>query len=234
LNFYKHIFFDLDRTLWDFDKNSTAMLKYLYENYLKDSTYSHFLQFKNNYESINAKLWKLYGSNKISKEELRSERFKQTLALQGIYDVNLANQLSDEYVEKSPRQTQLFPNTKDCLNTLKREGYQLHIITNGFKEVQFIKLECAEIRSFFDVIVCSEMVGYNKPDKRIFEYALELTNAKPHESVMIGDDLEVDILGANRVGMQSVLFDPAKKHKFTSGFQVIHDLVDFPLKIKMI
>jgi putative hydrolase of the HAD superfamily len=234
MNIYKHIFFDLDRTLWDFETNSTNMLKELYATYLKDSTYSHFLQFKHNYEKINAQLWKEYGAHKITKEELRDRRFKETLELQGIYDENLANTLSLHYIEKSPRQTVLFPHTIGCLNTLKKEGYKLHIITNGFKEVQFVKLEAAEILHYFSIIVCSEMVGFNKPDKRIFEYALREANAKASESVMIGDDPEVDVLGAQLSGLQAVLFDPSHKYKNQTHLHVIHDLLDFPLKLRMI
>jgi putative hydrolase of the HAD superfamily len=210
------------------------MLKELYATFLKDSSYDHFLQFKHNYEKINAQLWKEYGAHKITKEELRDRRFKETLELQGIHNESLAQKMSETYIEKSPRQTVLFPNAKNCLETLKKEGYHLHIITNGFKEVQFIKLEAAGILPYFEVIVCSEMVGYNKPDKRIFHYALIEANALASESVMIGDDPEVDVLGAQLSGLQAVLFDPHKKYTKQMHQHVIRDLSEFPLKLRMI
>lgn len=219
----KHIFFDLDRTLWDFETNSKKALNHIFHEYKLALHFNHFEQFHHTYLKVNADLWKKYGKNKISKQELRNTRFLKTLQQHQVYDETLAATISDAYINLSPKQTQLFPNAIETLQELKNRGYQLHIITNGFEEVQYIKLAESKLRPFFDVIVCSEHIGINKPDKRIFIHALELANAKSEESIMVGDDLQIDILGANQVGIEAILFDPYKKHK-SKAFRVIRDL----------
>jgi putative hydrolase of the HAD superfamily len=162
----------------------------------------------------NAHLWKLYGKGKIKKDDLRYERFRVTLKHFKIQDEALVRRLSDAYVQISPLQTALFPEAIQTLQALQQMGYQLHIITNGFQEVQFIKLENCGLRAFFDVIVCSEFVGKNKPEPAIFNYAMNQANAKPAHSIMIGDDYHVDVAGALRAGMQAVWFDPTAKNSY--------------------
>ena len=122
--------------------------------------------------------------------------------------------LSDAYVQISPRQTALFPKAIETLETLHKMGFKLHIITNGFQEVQFVKLENCGLRAFFDVVVCSEFVGKNKPDLAIFKYALNQAGAKAEKSVMIGDDYHVDVAGALRAGMKALWFDPSAKNQY--------------------
>lgn len=219
----QHLFFDLDRTLWDFEKNSKVALEEIFHRYKLQLLFTDFEQFHRTYIHVNADLWKKYGKKKITKEQLRDTRFLKTLQQHSIYNEALAQEISEAYIELSPKQTALFPNALSCLQTLKERGYVLHIITNGFEEVQYIKLNNSGLFPFFDIIVCSEQIGFNKPDKRIFYHAMELAGANPQNSMMIGDDLEVDILGANQVGMQAVLFDPFKKHK-SRAFTVINDL----------
>lgn len=219
----KHIFFDLDRTLWDFEANSKKALEHIFHQYKLHSHFHHFESFHHTYLKINNDLWKKYGKKKITKEQLRDTRFLKTLQQHQVNDEDLALKISEAYINLSPNQTQLFPNALDTLSELKNRGYILHIITNGFQEVQYIKLNNSNLSPFFDVIVCSEHIGFNKPDKRIFIHALELADAKVEESMMIGDDLQVDVLGANQVGMEAVLFDPEKKHK-SRAFRVVNDL----------
>lgn len=221
----KHIFFDLDRTLWDFETNSKKALQEIYAHYELSNHIEHFNHFHHSYLKINADLWQKYGKKKITKEELRDARFLKTLKIHDIHDEDLANKISQSYIDLSPKQTQLFPNTIKTLEDLREKGYKMHIITNGFVEVQFIKLKESRLETFFDIIVCSEHIGFNKPDKRIFHHALELAGAKAEESVMIGDDLKIDILGANQVGMEAILFDPEKKHK-SQAFKIIRDLAE--------
>ena len=226
---FKHLFFDLDRTLWDFEKNSNVALQHIYKEYELDNHFEHFLQFYKTYKNINSDLWVKYGSKKITKEELRDTRFLKTLEKHKIYSPELAKKISEDYIHISPRQTQLFPKTIDTLKELKNRNYSLHIITNGFEEVQYIKLKESLLDSYFDIIVCSEHIGFNKPDKRIFQHAMNQANAKVFESVMIGDDLKIDILGANQIGMEAILFDPNDEHK-TKAFQkikVLDELLTF-------
>jgi putative hydrolase of the HAD superfamily len=217
------IFFDLDRTLWDFDKNSQNALKQIFEENNLNNFYQNFYQFYSTYKNVNSDLWVKYGKKKISKEELRDTRFLKTLERNKIFDKQLANKISQEYIYLSPRQIELFPTTLETLIELKNRNYNLHIITNGFEEVQYIKLKESKLEEYFDIIVCSEHVGFNKPDKRIFYHALKLANAKIEQSMMIGDDLKIDVLGANQLGIEAILFDPYNDHK-TQSFKKINRL----------
>ncbi len=219
----KHLFFDLDRTLWDFEANSKKALQQIFTEYKLENQIEHFNHFHHTYLRINKDLWQKYGKKKISKEELRDARFLKTLKYHEIHNQELADQISQAYIDLSPKQTKLFPNAIETLTKLHEMGFKMHIITNGFVEVQYIKLKESKLEPFFDVIVCSEHIGFNKPDRRIFEHALNLACAKAEESMMIGDDLQVDILGANQVGMEAVLFDPEKKHK-SQAFKIIRSL----------
>lgn len=219
----KHIFFDLDRTLWDFESNSKRALELMYADYSLADLFQSFESFHHSYKNVNSDLWKKYGKQKISKEELRDTRFLKTLEKHKVLNATLAAKLSKSYLDLSPKQTQLFPNTLETLFELKNRNYKLHIITNGFQEVQHIKLEKSKLSSYFDIIVCSEHVGFNKPDKRIFHHALDLAKATAFESMMVGDDLEVDVLGANQLGMEAVLFDPYQRHR-SKSFQVLNDI----------
>lgn len=207
----KHLFFDLDRTLWDFERNSEAALRILFDELELGNRVKSFESFHKTYKKINAQLWQAYGTGKLTKEVLRVKRFDDTLKSFQADNRELAEQLADGYVSISPRQTHVFPNTHETLENLKNEGYRMHIITNGFKEVQYIKLENSKLLEYFDVIVCSEEVGKNKPAPEVFHHAMKHAEANPEESVMIGDDYRADILGAERVGMSTILFDPNRK-----------------------
>jgi putative hydrolase of the HAD superfamily len=229
----KHLFFDLDRTLWDFEKNSKKALKHLFEEFHLNASIEHFNHFHHTYKRINADLWKKYGKGKITKEELRDARFIETLKHHEIHDEKLATELSNGYIEISPRQTELFPNTLETLVELQHMGYQMHIITNGFQEVQYLKLEESKLAPFFQQIICSEAVGYTKPDARVFHHAMQLAQTSPKDSVMIGDDREVDIMGAMQVGMHAILFDPENQYAQLPGEPKISNLETLPLLLKM-
>jgi putative hydrolase of the HAD superfamily len=153
----------------------------------------------------------LYRDNKISKSLLRSERFGLTLNEFSVDDNDLAVKIGDEYIKKCPLQTTLFPYAVEILNYLKTK-YKLHIITNGFDEVQHIKLKASGLTHFFSEIVTSEKVDVKKPDPKIFNYALTKAKTTSVKSIMIGDDLPVDILGAKQVGMSQIYFNPDKKN----------------------
>ena len=230
----KHLFFDLDRTLWDFETNSKKALEILFKEYKLSDSIKNFYDFYHAYKRINASLWRLYGSGKMKKEELRDERFIQTLSLFNINDRVLANNISNSYVDVSPRQTILFPNTIDTLEELKKLDYQMHIITNGFEEVQHIKLDNSNLKPFFDVIVCSENVGCNKPDIRVFQYAMNKAKALATQSTMIGDDRDVDVQGALRAGMRAILFDPKNQYKLPSDELKVQNINELPLMLAML
>lgn len=229
----KHLFFDLDRTLWDFETNSKKALQILFSEMKLNDHIEHFNHFHHTYIRINAELWKLYGKGKLDKAGLRDSRFKKALEHHNIFDEDLAGRLSNGYIDLSPQQTSLFPNTLETLGDLKALGYKMHIITNGFAEVQYTKLEKSGLTPFFDVIVCSEAVGFNKPDPRVFEYAMSQAQTRASESIMIGDDREVDILGAIQSGMRAVLFDPEDQYGKTPGESRIQNLSELPLLLSM-
>lgn len=228
MNTTRHLFFDLDRTLWDFEKNSRQALSILFHELNLREKIPNFHDFYHKYKLVNSDLWVLYGKGKLTKEELRTTRFEKTLHKFGIVDSVLNQSLNDGYIELSPNQKHVFPNAIETLTSLKKDGFNLHIITNGFKEVQYRKLKNCGFEPFFDVIVCSEEVGKNKPAPEVFHHAMNKANTSPSKSVMIGDDLQVDILGASNAGMKTILFDPEKKYRKYSGEYRIQSLEEIP------
>ena len=223
---YKHIFFDLDRTLWDFDYNSRITLNYIFEKLnLNSRGIKSFVSFFETYKVVNKHLWLKYRDGIITKEKLRSKRFKETLFKLGIFDQDLSNKISSLYIQNSPKQTKLLPNTKYILDFLK-EKYQLHIITNGFKEVQILKLKNSGIYNYFQNIIISEDVGVLKPNKKIFSYTLDLCQSIPEECLMVGDDLTSDILGAKQVGIDQVFCNYNTIRAKNQPTYMIHDLVE--------
>ena len=203
-----HIFFDLDRTLWDFETNSHEELVNLYHVYkLHQRGISLQNEFIKVYKKINHHCWEDYRKNLITKEKLRSERFMKTLLHFGIDDKKLANELGDDYVHNSPNRTILIDGAIDLLEALK-DHFHMHIITNGFEEVQWVKLRNSKLLPYFKEVITSEAVGVKKPDPKIFQFAVEKANATVVESVMIGDDLKTDIIGAIQIGMKCIYYNP--------------------------
>jgi len=205
---YQHIFIDLDKTIWDFESNTRVTFREIFEKYqLRSHGISHLHNFSEVYTRINDLLWGLYRENKIKKEVLNIRRFELTLQEFGINDLILATRIAEDYVTLSPLKTILFPHSREALNYLKID-YSLHIITNGFEEVQQKKLDVCDLRKYFATITTSEEAGVKKPETGIFELALEKAGAKANESLMIGDDLQVDMAGARLIGMDTLFFNP--------------------------
>jgi putative hydrolase of the HAD superfamily len=202
---YKHLFFDLDHTLWDFDANARNTLEQLhFDLKLADKGIHDFDRFYRNYLAHNDRLWARYRQGQIKQDELRIKRIWLTLLDFQVADEELARQLSEVFLQLLPTRTILFPHTKELLQYLTNKGYQLHLITNGFEEVQHGKLKTCGIDSFFKAVVTSEGSNSLKPQKEIFEYALHKAGASVSESIMIGDALDIDVLGAMNVGMDQV------------------------------
>ena len=205
---YSHLFFDLDRTLWDFEKNAQEALSEMYDFFdLSSLGLSSAELFIEKYKFHNEYLWSLYREGKIDKEKLRSYRFQLCLNDFGVTNDKLAEDLGNRYVSSAPYKTHLFPFTHEVLQYLKSK-YSLHIITNGFEEVQHIKLKQSKLDVYFDKIITSEQIGVKKPDPKIFMHALSCANATLSDSLMLGDDFPVDILGAKNIGMDQVFFNP--------------------------
>ena len=207
------IFFDLDHTLWDFEKNSALTFQKIFTEVEIDVNLPEFLEV---YVPVNLAFWKLYREDKIKKPELRYQRLKTTFdAIQ--YDIKdeVINILSTEYITNLAAFNNLLPNTVEILNYLKPK-HRLHIITNGFEEVQTRKLVNSNISEYFDQVINSEMAGVKKPNPEIFELALKKANTAADKSLMVGDNIEADILGAKAVGFQALHFnahnDPKHEH----------------------
>lgn len=202
---YKHLFFDLDHTLWDFDANARATLEQLHLDLkLVDKGIHDFDLFYKNYLQHNEVLWKRYRNGQIRQDELRIKRMWLTLLDFQVADEDLTRQLNELFLQLLPTRTILFPDTKEVLQYLTDKGYHLHLITNGFELTQHAKLRHSGLAVFFKHVITSEGSESLKPQKEIFDYALNKTGAKVEESIMIGDTLDVDILGAMNAGMDQV------------------------------
>jgi len=219
---YHHIFFDLDRTLYDFDRNNRETILQLYKDFgLSQLGAPDFESFYQTYTRINLPLWERYKKQEISKEYLNLSRFAETLKTYEI-DHGLAGKFAAEYIRLSPLQTNLLPGAREILSYLYPK-YTLHIITNGFSEIQYQKITRTGIGQFFRHIIVSEDAGAQKPDKRIFDYALKKTGAKKEESVLIGDDPKTDILGAQLAAMDQIwLAQPNEISAYVPTFRIGH------------
>lgn len=223
---YQHLFFDLDRTLWDFEKSALETFSDMFRLFdLKQVGIPSCQEFFAHYSHHNEQLWDMYRDGKIEKELLRDLRFALTLKDFGVENQQLATDIGTYYVEESPRKVNLFPHCHETLEYLRLK-YNLHLITNGFSEVQEIKLKSSKLDVFFEEVITSEEAGVKKPNPQIFRYAFSRTGAQAGNSLMIGDDVMVDIVGAQQVGMDQVLFDPHHKHNPMLASFHINDLLE--------
>lgn len=200
---YTHIFFDLDNTLWDFETNSQNAMKVVFSDF-NLSEKVDFNIFYKVYSKHNHQLWERYRNNEINKKELTKLRFQLTFDELKIENIDPVL-MNTNYLDVMPEQRQLKKGVIELLQYLKRKAYKISIITNGFKEVQNRKIETSGLKPFIANIFISEVVKISKPDRRIFEYAVKSSNARKNQSLMIGDDWEVDILGAAGFGIDAVL-----------------------------
>lgn len=217
----KHIFFDLDHTLWDFDKNSELTFNQIFKEQNIQLNVEDFLEV---YMPINLNYWRLYREDKISKSDLRYNRLKDSFeALNYSISDDLINKISEDYIAYLPNHNHLFEGTIEVLEYLK-EKYELHIITNGFEEIQNLKMQKSGIDKYFKEIITSESVGVKKPNPKVFEFALKKTNAIPQDSIMIGDSYEADIKGALNFGMTAIYFTHNKNKE--SGVLSVNNLLE--------
>ncbi len=202
---YKHLFFDLDHTLWDFETNSRHTLEELYHSLrLEDRGVLQFDEFHRRYLVHNDKLWERYRNGFIKVDELRWKRMWLTLLDFKIADEPLARQMGVLFLDALPSRKTLFPYTREILQYLTGRGYRLHLITNGFEKTQHSKIQSAGISEYFGAVITSEGSGSLKPHREIFDYALRVTGAATADSVMLGDSIEVDIQGAINAGIDQV------------------------------
>ncbi len=204
----QHLFFDLDHTLWDFETNSRITLSELFEHYrLTQMGIPDSGEFIERYIHINKELWDLYRQKLVSKNTLRTERFRKTFETYGIPFREMPLGMAEDYIQLCPEKGNLMPYAREILDYLS-EKYRLHIITNGFRETQMRKLKQSQIEHYFEVVLCSEDVQAHKPDLKIFKEASERSGAKLSESYYIGDHLEADIQGSRNAGMKAIFYNP--------------------------
>jgi len=202
---YQHLFFDLDHTLWDFETNSKeAMVDIFNNNQLNEIGVNSFDLFFERYSHHNHLLWDKYSKGKIKQDELRWKRMWLSLLDFKIANEPLSRKMGLEFLDILPTKNSLFPYTLEILTYLKNKGYQMHLITNGFEKVQFHKLSKSNIDGYFIEVITSEGSNSLKPNKEIFDFALQKSGAAAKESIMIGDNIEADIKGALNAGMDCI------------------------------
>ncbi|MDR2810805.1 MAG: YjjG family noncanonical pyrimidine nucleotidase [Tannerellaceae bacterium] len=204
---YKNLFFDFDDTLWDTHTNNMECLEELYTDYRFDRYYASFEAFYNYYMPHNLMLWAQYRQHQINRQTLIVERFRHVLIPAGITDAEPALRLNDDFLKRTTRKTILIPGTVELLEYL-RPFYKMYILSNGFREVQFKKLDHSGLTSYFRRVILSEDAGIQKPHKEIFDFALKNTNSRRNQTLMIGDCWESDIAGARRSHIDQLWFNP--------------------------
>ena len=202
---YRHLFFDLDHTLWDFDANAKESLLELYNVFeLESRAIGPFNFFYTTYLNHNAILWNRYEKGYITNEELKWRRMWRTLLDFKIADEELSKRMSARFLEILPTKKKVFEYTFEILDYLIQKKYSIHLITNGFEKTQWSKLNSSNLSKYFTHVITSEISNSVKPKKEIFEYALNKAGGKTEESIMIGDNLHADILGAQNAGMDCI------------------------------
>ena len=218
----KHIFFDLDHTLWNFEKNSALTFKFLLDKYNITIDLQKFLKV---YMPINFSLWNLYRDDKITKDYLRHNRLKSTFEKLNIkIDSGLIDKISNDYVKHLPDNNFLLPNAISVLDYLFQK-YKLHIITNGFTEVQITKISNSNLSKYFTCIIDSETVGVKKPHSKIFNYAYNISKAAyKNECLMIGDNYQADVMGALNNGFKAIHLN-SNNESYHENSLIISDLI---------
>lgn len=218
---YRHLFFDLDHTLWDFRANSRATLRELIDAHGLADRGVEPGRFVAVYEEVNAALWAEHGAGRMPKEVLRVLRFREALRRCGVLDNRLPEALSRDYLAHCPRKPGLMPGARELLDAIAGR-YRLHIITNGFEEVQRVKLACSGIGARFEVVLSSERAGAAKPDPRIFHAALRQAGAGADESLVIGDSMEADMAGARAAGIDQAHYHAETAPDALATYRVAH------------
>ena len=222
---YKHLFFDLDHTLWDFEANARETLEELCAmNALQEKGVTDFEQFFKSYSYHNEQLWQRYTSGTIRQDELRWKRMWLSLLDFKIADESLARSLAVQFLERLPNRKNLFPYTIEILEYLKAKKYVLHLITNGFESVQHNKLLSSKLTHYFEEVITSEKANSLKPNKEIFEFALQVTAAGIDESIMIGDNIDADIKGAMNAGFDTVFVNHLNIATDVKPTYIVHHL----------
>jgi len=222
---YDHLFFDLDHTLWDFDANAKVAMNELYTEFELDKLIHHdFIHFYEKYLLHNKLLWERYQHGYISADELKWKRMWRTLLEYKIGDESLSRLMSARFLEILPSKEKVFPHTIELLTYLQNKRYTLHLITNGFEKTQWKKIKNSKIDHFFTHVITSESSNSMKPEKEIFQYAIDKANTSVENAIMIGDNIEADIKGAINFGMDCIFVNHINTTSPVQATYTIHHL----------
>jgi YjjG family noncanonical pyrimidine nucleotidase len=218
---YTCVLFDLDHTLWDYERNSRETLFELYHQYdLLSKGVLEFEKFHEQFRIINTELWELYDNGHIDSSVIRKERFRKILQAFYLYEDDLSQQISRDYLNTCPTKSYLMPHAIEVLEYLNKK-YTLAVVTNGFEEIQNTKLSSSKLTHYFNHVVTSQKAGCKKPSKEIFDYALRMNGAQCHQAIMIGDNLITDMGGARNSSIDSVFFNPdSLKHDSIVSYEI--------------
>ncbi len=223
----KHIFFDLDNTLWDYRRNAKITLEKLYEEFQIEKTYGFsFEEFHPFYHESNESLWAGLRDQKVTKEDLRARRFPEAFQNMGIENPEFALDFEERFVDEVTDSNHIVEGTEEILNYLK-DKYTLHILSNGFEEVTYRKIENSIISNYIETISTAEGAGAPKPDPKAFQTALDISKASREESLYVGDDWIADMVGATRFGMKAIFFNPLDEtHDWIPDVPIIDKLIE--------
>ena len=229
---YQHLFFDLDHTLWDFETNAKESLQDLYTVHnLAGRGVKNFDHFFDHYSAHNHRLWDRYTKGFIKQEELKWKRMWLALLEYKIADETLSRQMSLDFLEALPTKKALFDGTTELLTYLQGKGYQMHLVTNGFENVQHQKIKHAGLDPYFGAVITSEASNSLKPNKEIFDYAFAKTGATASNSIMIGDNQDADIKGGINAGMDTIFVNHIGA---TPHVKATHEVFDLPSIAKLL
>ncbi|PWJ56945.1 putative hydrolase of the HAD superfamily [Dyadobacter jejuensis] len=227
---YRHLFFDLDHTLWDFERNSAESLDEIYKDWslhrLGIASSNHFIE---SFLKINTELWQAFDMGRLEHAEIRKKRFQLVFESLGVTCPDNHQEMGECYLHTLPTKRYLLDGALEVLEHVRKMGYHTHVITNGFNDIQARKIRSAGIHPYFGHVITFENAEAKKPDPKIFNYALALTQAKVETSLMIGDNWVADIQGAQQVGMDTVYYNPAGlefDQKPTYDIQHLRELLD--------
>ncbi len=232
---YKYLFIDLDDTIWDFKANSMLALRQVYDELELSREIPDYERFRARYVATNHALWELYHHNKVTKEFLIVERFARPFREEGSQlgdDAEFLSRLNSRYLNVLAEQKALVPGAIELLDYLMAKGYPLYILSNGFAEVQHRKLDSGGIAHYFKRLILSDEIGITKPDRRLFDYALQQIGAEPSEVLIVGDNYDADILGAINAGWSAIYFNRDNKpvpgeqpHWMVTSLEEIKDIL---------
>lgn len=220
---YKNLFFDLDDTLWACSLNARDTFEEMYHKYRYERFFDSFEHFYGIYKERNEQLWKEYGEGKVTKDELNRQRFLHPLEAVGWGDAVLAKQFSEDFFTVIPTKKKVMPHAKETLDYLHGR-YNLFILSNGFRELQYRKMQSAGLLHYFKQVILSEDLGVMKPWPAIFHFALSATQSTLGQSLMIGDSWDNDIMGAHHVNMHQAFYNVTDRTTFP--FQPTYHIQD--------